>query len=390
MFAWSSSLALAQRDLCEGQNWFAQAKPKPSLLCKGVLEAAFNRSRQATLDLEHVIRSDPDRRASYRAHEVLLQMNFRQGRYREALGHADAMLAARLDAKDIVDVRPLLLGLSEYPDVGIKHKRSLLPYVPTADSNPHFKVRVNEKDGLFYADTGANISVMSDAEARSLGLEVKPVTSTMGDISGSQMSLQVANVEVLEIGKSILRHVSFVILPASQPPFNGLPVEQQALLGIQVLLALQRIHVDANGVTEIAGPRESARGTTPFVFHQSQPVIQMSFQGKAMLYTLDTGAVHTTLNPLFGETFASALTGGSTVDHPLTGVGGTTNQSSLQIPHLEFTFAGASVTLAPVIVLVKSTTSESSWAAGNLGYDLIRQTAPFTIDFSQMRFKTAK
>ena len=63
-----------------------------------------------------------------------------------------------------------------------------------------------------------------------------------------------------------------------------MPVDQQAILGIQVLLALNRIQVSEDGRTELAGPRKSVGGFTTIAFDQSQPLIQMDFDGKPMLY----------------------------------------------------------------------------------------------------------
>jgi hypothetical protein len=387
---WAALMNAQDVDLCEGQDWFSHMKVSPTQLCKGVLEAAFNNRANAISDLQRVIEKDPKGPESYRAHEVLLEMDFRQGRYRDAFSQADTMLALRPGATDITDLRPLLSALSSYPNFTIHRKRSILPYIPTSDENPHFPVRAEDREGLFYADTGANISVMSDAEAHALGLAIRSVESKMGDISGSSISLRVADVNTLRVGKSTLRHVAFVIVPASQPPFNEVPIHQQAILGIQVLLALKRIQVSEDGRTELAGPRKSVGGFTSIAFDQSQPVIQMDFDGKPMLYTMDTGAIHTTLNPRFGETFPTEIHRGKAEDHKLTGVGGDTSQPSISLDRLRFTLAGNEVVLFPAVVLLKKTTAESSWAAGNLGYDLIKQTAPFMIDFEQMTFRSER
>jgi hypothetical protein len=109
-----------------------------------------------------------------------------------------------------------------------------------------------------------------------------------------------------------------------------------------------------------------------------------------MLYTMDTGATHTTLNPPFGETFPIEIHRGKAEDHKLTGVGGDTGQPSISLDRLRFTLAGNEVVLSPAVVLLKKTSALSSWAAGNLGYDLIKQIAPFMIDFEQMTFSSER
>jgi hypothetical protein len=175
------------------------------------------------------------------------------------------------------------------------------------------------------------------------------------------------------------------VLPHTQPPFNDIPTEQQALLGIQVLWALRSIHIDKAQQVEIAGPTDSDGPSSPMAFHQSQPVTQMSFEGKELTFTLDTGATHTTLNPPFAKAFPETVALGDKKEHTLTGVGGSTTQHSVAIKQLSLTLAGKTTVLSPATVLLHKTTDTSEWAAGNLGYDLIRQTAPFTIDFRLMR-----
>ena len=60
-------------------------------------------------------------------------------------------------------------------------------------------------------------------------------------------------------------------------------------------------------------------------------------------------------------------------------------QDAVEIPHLTFTLADRNVQLSPATVLLNKTTGTSVWAAGNFGFDLLRQAEPITIDFRDMR-----
>jgi predicted aspartyl protease len=140
------------------------------------------------------------------------------------------------------------------------------------DSNPHIPVLVNKKSALWFMDTGASISVMSDAEADALGLVVHTVDTKMADISGTMTAFKITPVDELTIGKTHLKHVSFVVLPHTQSSFDDIPTEQQALLGIQVLYALRSIHIDKAQRVEIAGTADSDAPSSPMAFYQSQPV----------------------------------------------------------------------------------------------------------------------
>jgi predicted aspartyl protease len=388
----ASPVFAADTNQCDSHDWFQQStlqgRKPTSLLCQGSLDASFDRRKSALHRLRRVIKLNPHGAEAYQSHETLLSFFFRVGQYREALKQADAMLTLKPAAEDVLEERSLILGLATNPDQSGKAKHSILAKSSIEDGNPHISVLANKKAALWFMDTGANISVMSDAEAAALGLVVHSVDTKMADISGTMTAFKITQVDKLTIGRTELKHVAFVVLPHTQPPFDDIPTEQQALLGIQVLWALGSIHIDKTQQVEIAGAVGPDASSSPLAFYQSQPVTQMSFEGKELTFTLDTGATHTTLNPPFAKAFPETMALGEKKEHTLTGVGGSTTQHSVAIEKLRFTLAGKTIVLSPANVLLQKTTDPSEWAAGNLGYDLIRQTAPFTIDFRTMRLST--
>ena len=74
---------------------------------------------------------------------------------------------------------------------------------------------------------------------------------------------------------------------------------------------------------------------------------------------------------------------GKSESHLLNGISGSTHQNSVSLPRLQLTF-GREVNLSPATILLDETTGSSSYAAANLGYDLMQQARPFTIDFRHM------
>ena len=384
-------LSAHAQTLCDAHDWFApeshHADQATTLLCKGVHDASLEHRKQAKAELLKVIVNAPESPQAFRAHEVLTSMYFRAGQYRKALQELDARVRLRPTDKGLLDDRPLILALSKEPDQVGKAKYAKLAKTSINDGNPHFPVTVNAKKTVWNMDTRANISVMSDAEATALGLEVIPVETTMDDISGSKTSLKVALVPDLYLGKTHLKHVGFAVLPHTRPPFDDIPTEQQALLGIQVLRAIGSIRVDQSGQVEIGG-RPHSGGASRMAFDDNMPVVEMTTGGRDLAWTFDTGAVRTTLNQPFAAAFPKMVAEGKQKDYKLTGVGGSTLQKSVELPRVLLTLGGKEVMLAPATVLMNQTTGTSTWAAGNLGFDLIRQTAPFTIDFRDMQFRT--
>lgn len=385
-----SNRLLAEAASCAEHSWFTvdhqHIRSDATELCNGLLDASFDRRENAFRRLRHVIKESPHGHQAYEAHEALLSLFFRAGQYREALDEADAMLRIRPNAKDVADLRPLLLSLGRYPDATITRAKSVLPPVSISDSNPHLPVTADGHKAVAFMDTGANISVISDLEAQALGLQVDQVSTKMGDVNGERsVPIRVTHVHDLLIGRNHLHHVSFVVLSAKQPPFDTLPPSQHLVVGIQVLRALGNIAIDRSGRIILAGRSHTRAPGIPIAFNQSQPVLQMRFHGIPLNYTIDTGATHTSLNPLFAARFPNTLRAGKQLDRNITGFAGSKTQSTVQIDNLSFELGSATVCLSPATILLKNLTNASSWAAGNLGYDLVQQLTPLVLDFDQMK-----
>jgi hypothetical protein len=59
----------------------------------------------------------------------------------------------------------------------------------------------------------------------------------------------------------------------------------------------------------------------------------------------------------------------------------TSSYDSVLLPAVTLTVGGHDVNLKPAHVLVKQSSDTSSWAAGNLGMDLLNQARAVTLDF---------
>jgi hypothetical protein len=70
--------------------------------------------------------------------------------------------------------------------------------------------------------------------------------------------------------------------------------------------------------------------------------------------------------------------------HTLNGLSGATVKRSVSLPNLVFSFGGE-VKLAPASILLDQTGGSSDWSAANLGYDVVQQARPLTINFQGMR-----
>jgi hypothetical protein len=64
------------------------------------------------------------------------------------------------------------------------------------------------------------------------------------------------------------------------------------------------------------------------------------------------------------------------------GLGGSTNSSSILLPSVLLGIGGKNVFLRPAHVFTEH--GNGTWAAGNLGMDLLKQVHSFTLDFEAM------
>jgi predicted aspartyl protease len=387
-FAQSGSEAQWQ-SLYLSRQWFALRygiqQARVPIFYRGATEAAFNQIGPAQKYLSAVVQAAPHSHDAYAAHELLASLYFRNGLYREAFLQVEAMLTERPTAEDVKNMRSLFKALSKSDQSVLKRKASTLP-LRIDEGNLYLPLTISGKQASFILDTGANFSLLSESEANRLGLFVQSVDTQIGDSSGAHLGMRVAIAKDLLIGNFHLRNVAFGVLPDTQPPFAGLPVGRRGLLGIPVLLAMQTVRWQPKGTFAFGfRPKSKHLQTANLCFEQSFPVTEVEFQHTELNFTLDTGAIHSVLSPPFAQRFPDLLkASGKKEAHQLTGVGGSASYESVLLPAVTLEVGGRAVELKPAHVLVKQSSDTSSWAAGNLGMDLLNQASTITIDFHAM------
>ncbi|MBB5060259.1 putative aspartyl protease [Granulicella aggregans] len=356
-----------------------------SAFYKGAVNASFNRVRAAETELRSVIRHSPNSDEAYEAHDLLGNMYFRNGMYRE--GHAEivAALQARPNAADPRSMLSIFTALNALPRMmTVKVEPSVIPIERGTISLP---LKANGHDLKFFFDTGAGISVIGESEAKELGIITKPVEGTMGDASGQGVSgLQLAMVEDLRIGGLHLRNVPFLVIADSGEPWIHAPKTEHGIIGLPVLLAMHTLRWRPTGSFEFDfTPQPFKANECNMLFHNSNPVIDVSVADKHLDFTLDTGAVDTDLNPQFAKSLPDIMKNGVPEKRSLEGLGGKVENASISLPSVTFKLGGKDVVLKPAHVFTEQ--GNGTWASGNLGMDLLKQAQSFTLDFSAMELR---
>lgn len=387
----ATHLGFAKRtSSCGDPDWFRvqhnqTVGKKLSLLCKGELEAAENHRRAAEEQLNAVIKQAPNSADAYEAHSTLSHFYLRIGRFHDAEAQVMAMLAAKPTAPDLKNIYPLFALLGQFPNLAVSASHPASIRSEVSDGNIFAPVTVNSFPATYMLDTGVNLSLMSESEATRLGLTPQSSTTTLSDISGTRSAaLKVVQVDNLTIGATHLRHVPFLVVADTNGAFTDVPPGHRGVLGIQPLLALGTLGFRSKGMLRIADEIGAGATIAPLLFDGELPLTQIVYQGRSLTVTLDLGATQTTLNPPFAKLYPELLRSGNHESHALNGLSGTTTQRSVSLPRLVVSF-GREVKLAPAIILLDQTTGSSAWTAANLGYDLMQQGRPFTINFGQMK-----
>jgi hypothetical protein len=211
-----SESALAQdAPSCGGSDWFVvqqnqlTGSSRLSLLCKGELDAAEDNRKAAETALGTVIADSPQSGEAYAAHSTLAHFYFRIGRFRDANDQILAMLVARPTAPDLLNVRSLFALLTFNPDFTIASSAPANVSTHVIDGNVFAPLTIDGSARAYVLDTGLNLSMMSESEAKSLGLTPQTSTTSLTDISGlASSSLRIVHFNPRRVWKP------FLLLPA--------------------------------------------------------------------------------------------------------------------------------------------------------------------------------
>jgi hypothetical protein len=248
--------------------------PAP-LFYRAAVEASLNRVHAAEKDLRSVIQEAPHSNDAYEAHDLLGNMYFRNGMYREGYSEIVAALRERPDASDAKSMLSIFTALNGLPKMTIvDSKPSSLQIEPGSIFLP---LTMNGKDAEFFFDTGAGISLIGESEAKELGLVAKPVEGKMGDASGQGVTgLQIALVSDLRLGGLHLQNVPFLVIADTGEPWNHLPQSRHGIIGLPLLLAMHTLRWTPKGRFDFGFPAQALNvGTCNMLFHNSSPVINV-------------------------------------------------------------------------------------------------------------------
>lgn len=355
---------------------------------RGAVEESQNRMTEAKKDLDQAIAAAPHSKEAFEAHEMLANMNFRQGRFREALVEAEAAHAVKPESEDLNNMLPLLRGLAEWPDMAVAQRRSSrFEMKADSDGSRGLPVLIDGKQVKYGFDTGAALSVMGESDAKLLGLTVKHVETKLNEASGSAIpGFNVAVATDLVIAGLHLKNVPFFVLQDTGEPFVHVPVGRRGLIGLPVLLAMQTVRWEPSSGWFAFGKAAEMKNheAQNLLFHGATAIAQVHVKDKALIFSLDTGATDTDLNEGFAKALPELVGTGQKENRAITGLGGSNQYDSVLLGPVEFDVGGSKVTLKAPHVFPKHSLGNFD---GNLGNDILHQAKAVALDFEAMELQ---
>lgn len=311
--------------------------------------------------------------------------------YREAHIASELLLAkyghtlSDEDRKDVINSDIIWKGLQKVPaqrtrvrkDSRIAYKRDLagLINIPVQFGN-------NTYDFVF--DTGANLSVITESYAATVGLDLLQVNYKVRAVTGIDVEAGLGIAKTLQIGDITVNNVVFIVFPDSALSFAGGAYTINGIIGFPVIEQLQEVRIDKGGFITV--PRHATdKGIRNFGMDELTPVIQVGVNTDTLAFTFDTGAQQTDLNQPFYHRYKAIIEAtGKTYDMQQGGAGGYVTSKAWRIPTTVFTLSGQSVSLPDLAVKTTSTNAKDKFYYGNLGQDVMSKFRELVINFKYM------
>ncbi len=382
------------KSLYEGHHWFqlrdAISNAKAPELYQGAVAAAFDQRAEAEAHLQKVITFAPQSPEAAEARELLIHLYMRVGQYSKAVSVKKEQIAAQIGKPAAGGDRAALALLSQLPDMTVIARGSSTLQYEMRGANLSVPISINDRPANFVLDTDANMSTLSESEAKRLGMLILDGTVAVVGVTGeTKPGGRMAVAQGFTIGNFHFKNVAFFIIGDDQEPFVDFPAGKRGIIGMPVILALQTLRWRHDGKIEI-GFASPARGLSRanICFNNEDPVTQIEFQNRKLEFVMDTGGEDSELWPPFAKEFAGLLNQvGKKDSATLTGFEGSKDVDVVTLPEVRFTLGGFNDVFRSAPVFKKPTVALSNWYYGRAGMDILNQAQTVTIDFNAMTFR---
>jgi hypothetical protein len=129
------------------------------LFYRAAVEASSNQIKVAEKDLRLVIDAAPHSTDAFEAHDLLCNMYFRNGMYRESFREIVAASQVEPDGGGVKDMLPILTALNELPEQIVAERKPSKLQMRAEDGGLFVPLKIDGKSAEYFLDTGSGISV---------------------------------------------------------------------------------------------------------------------------------------------------------------------------------------------------------------------------------------
>lgn len=314
--------------------------------------------------------------------EERLAMYLRTGRYADARRLIDEML--KTEPRD--DLKNVRAVFASGPNMRVRRASATFT-CDVSETGVLLPVTVEGKRVQWLVDTGANVTMVSDAEATRLGLVIRDSDGRAADLAGGSAGVRTAIARRVVIGRTQLQDVPFLVMPADQMPWKELAPGKQGILGLPLAIALDALRWTRAGMCYTGSAtvnRSSISSPSNLRYDRLHVITKTEFDGETLEFLLDTGnQAGTQLWERFGKDFETLVKErGRKGSVRVTQIGGATDRDVILIPGIRLKVGGKDTKLGEGKLFSRPVGDDR--LHGLLGMDILSQADDVTIDFRSM------
>lgn len=249
-------------------------------------------------------------------------------------------------------------------------------------------LQMGSKDFNFVFDTGANLSVISESNAASAGINIVGDSIDVTGATGAIVKSKIGIAPVLKIGTMEFRNVVFLVFPDDALSLLGGAYSIPGIIGLPVIRQMKYIEISSKDKLTI---RITEKKTEEQNLYFDGNVLAIDAVIKDTVHTLlfDMGARRTSLLyraiPVFEE---GALKKDKKV---IGGAGGSEKIDVYVIDELIFKIAGANFLFKNASISIEpGKVNELKNYFGTIGSDILKQADAISFDFVNMQFSVIR
>ena len=204
-----------------------------------------------------------------------------------------------LDSADIADYKNMkslfeTLGTIA-PQVMQEHQTVKIASYRNQFNHLMAPIKVNEIAEDFIFDTGANLSTISESQAKKMNLKLFEQNIDVGSSTGINVASKLAVADSLYFGPILFKNVVFIVMPDEKLSFPEIDYYIHGIIGFPVIHQLEEIHLNKDG--SIVVPEKPTASNLKNMFLEGlTPVIKTTSGKDTLLFTFDTGASQSELS----------------------------------------------------------------------------------------------